>query len=279
MDSRFLPENFESSKVIVLIAGKGIYPHLTYSRLEKLNNPIRLIAFDDETSEDLIHAFDPKDRAVINVGQIGKLLKNLKAFNASYAIMAGQITPKRLFKGLQPDLKAIAILARLKERNAETIFGAIGEEMKGVGVDLLDSRVFLDDQLAHEGIIAGGKIKVDQEYIDHGIKIAKEMARLDVGQGVVVRKGTVLAVEAFEGTDAMLRRAGTFEAKDSIFIKTTKPNQDYRFDVPVFGMKTLQVMHEANIPYAGLEAHKTIILEKQLVVEKAKELGIVLFGY
>lgn len=279
MNSQFLPDDFDFKRTIVLIAGKGLYPYLTCAQLLKLNAPIRLIAFEGETSQDLIHSFEPENRVVIKVGQIGKLLKSLRSFNASYAIMAGQITPKRLFKGLQPDLKAIAILARLKERNAETIFGAIGEEMKGVGVELLDARVFLDNQLAHEGLISGGKIKVDEVYIKHGIKIAKEMARLDIGQGVVVRKGTVLAVEAFEGTDSMLKRAGSFEAKDCIFIKTTKPNQDYRFDVPVFGMTTLDVMAEAGITYAGLEAQKTIILEKEEVIQSANKRGIVLFGY
>ncbi|OHE72824.1 MAG: hypothetical protein A2007_05600 [Verrucomicrobia bacterium GWC2_42_7] len=115
--------------------------------------------------------------------------------------------------------------------------------------------------------------------LQHGIHIAKSVASLDIGQGVVVNNGTVLAVEAFEGTDAMLRRAGSFEAKQPLFIKTVKPNQDYRFDVPVFGMKTIEVLHEANIPHAALEANKTLILQKEIVLQAASKYKITILGY
>ncbi|MCB1123354.1 MAG: UDP-2,3-diacylglucosamine diphosphatase LpxI, partial [Verrucomicrobiae bacterium] len=121
--------------------------------------------------------------------------------------------------------------------------------------------------------------KIRPQHIDHGIKIAKEIARLDVGQGVVVRKGTVIAVEAFEGTNRMLRRAGSFEADQMIFLKTVKPGQDYRFDVPVFGMRTLEVMKESGINHAYLEANNIIILEKDKVLKQAIEWGIEMMGY
>jgi DUF1009 family protein len=123
------------------------------------------------------------------------------------------------------------------------------------------------------------KDKIPPEIIEHGIEIAKEVARLDIGQGVVIRKGTVVAVEAFEGTDRMLRRAGSFQTNQLVFIKTVKPNQDYRFDVPVFGMRTLEVMKEAGIKHAYLEANNIIILEKEKVLEQASHWGIQLLGY
>ena len=128
--------------------------------------------------------------------------------------MAGQVTPGKLFRGLHPDLKAIRMLAGLERKNAETIFGAIGEEIEKSGVQLLDARIFMDEDLAEEGMFVQGKEKIEPEHIKHGIEIARENARLDVGQGVVVSQGTSFqycAVEAFEGTNAMLQRAGEFD--------------------------------------------------------------------
>jgi DUF1009 family protein len=189
------------------------------------------------------------------------------------------VKPKKLFHGLTPDLKAAQILFSLKRRNAETIFGAIAEEIGRIGVRLLDARAFIDDQLAHAGPMVGKKLPVDREYLEHGIQIAREIARLDIGQGCVVRKGTVLAVEAFEGTDEMLRRAGTFKTDETLFVKTVKPDQDFRFDVPVFGLRTLETMREAGLGAAALEAGKVIVLDKPAVLAQAKVWGISLYGF
>lgn len=228
---------------------------------------------------EVIDSFPPQEVEVIKVGQLGKMLKHINKFRAGYAMMVGQITPRRLFHGLHPDIKAIKLLSSLTERNAETIFGAICNDIGNIGVQMLDARAFLDHDLAQSGLMTGGKLRVKKEYIEHGIKIAKEVARLDIGQSVVVRKGTVIAVEAFEGTDAMLKRAGNFETHPLIFIKSVKSNQDFRFDVPVFGIKTLEVMREANIDIAVLQVEATIILEKDRVLAQAKKWKIQLFGY
>ena len=252
---------------------------LTVASIRQHGLPVRLIAFEGETREDLIDSFDPAEREVIKVGQLGHMLKALSNFKSGYALMAGQVTPRRLFKGAHPDAKALLILASLKERNAETIFGAIASEIEKLGIHQLDARCFLDHELAHSGLMTGGKLKAEQAYIDHGIRIARETAQLDIGQGVVVRKGTVIAVEAFEGTDDMLRRANKFKTDQLIFVKTAKPNQDYRFDVPVFGLRTLEVMREACITLACLEAGRTIILEKKRVLDQARQWHIQLFGY
>jgi DUF1009 family protein len=193
--------------------------------------------------------------------------------------MAGQITPRRLFKGLHPDLKAATLLLTLKRRNAETIFGAICTEIEALGITLLDARSFLDDQLASAGCMTGRSFPIEDDYVEHGIHIARESARLDIGQGCVVRKGTVLAVEAFEGTDEMLRRAGGFESGEALFVKTVKARQDYRFDVPCFGRKTLETMREAKIGAAALEAGKVIMLEKPAVLAQARDWGISLLGF
>lgn len=277
--SAFLPPDYDPRRPVALIAGQGIYPILIASAVRAAGIPLKLVAFEEETRPDLVASFPESDRRTLLVGQLGKMLKSLREFGAGYAIMAGQITPRRLFKGLHPDLKAVRILASLKRRNAETIFGAIASEIEELGITLLDARSFLDDQLASSGCMTGRSFPIEADYIDHGIHIARESARLDIGQGCVVRKGTVLAVEAFEGTDEMLRRAGAFKTDGALFVKTVKTRQDWRFDVPCFGSRTLETMREAHLSAAALEAGKVLILDKPAVLEQARAWGISLFGF
>ena len=277
--SRFLPENFDRSKPLTLVAGKGAYPILLAERARSAGVSIRLIELGGETSEELINSFPDHERSAVKVGQIGKLLKELKKFNSGYAVMAGQVTPGKLFRGLHPDLKAIRMLAGLDRKNAETIFGAIGDEIEKAGVHLLDARVFMDQDLAEQGLLIKGKEKIEPDHLAHGIEIARENARLDVGQGVVVSQGTVLAVEAFEGTNAMLERAGKFGAKNCLFVKLGKPSQDTRFDVPVFGSETLQAMRDGGVRNAALEIGSVLVLNKPESIIEAKKLGIGLTGF
>jgi len=277
--SAFLPPDFDATKPVTLIAGQGLYPVLVAAAVRRAGVPLRLIAFEEETPPDLFASFAEADRRMLLVGQLGKMLRSLEEFGSGSAIMAGQITPRRLFKGLHPDLKATRILFSLKRRNAETIFGAIAAEIEKLGIKLLDARSFLDDQLASEGVMTGRSFPIEDDYVAHGLQIARECARLDIGQGCVVRKGTVLAVEAFEGTDEMLRRAGGFKTDGALFVKTVKAHQDYRFDVPCFGQRTLETMREANLRAAALEAGKVILLDKPAVIAQAKTWGIALKGF
>jgi DUF1009 family protein len=273
-----LPDDF-SSRPIGLIAGKGLYPILMAERIQAAGIPLRLISFKGETEPELVETLPGESHTQIKVGQLGKLLNALKKHDCGYAVMAGQITPKRLFHGLHPDLKALAILNRLKIKNAETIFGAIAGEIEALGIQMLDARCFLDDQMAHPGPMTPGRRQAAPEYIEHGIRIAKGITELDVGQGAVVRKGTVLAVEAYEGTDSMLKRAGSFKTDGLIFVKTVKRQQDYRFDVPVFGERTLEVMHAAGIQTAVLEANRVIMLNKATLLKEAAQKNIELIGF
>ncbi len=279
MLSAFLPSDFDPQRPVVLIAGQGVYPQLMAEAVRSAGLPLRLLAFEEETKPELVASFPESERRVIKVGQLGRMLRSLEELEAGCAVMAGQITPRRLFKGLHPDLKAAQILLRLKRRNAETIFGAIAEEIAKLGVSLLDARCFLDAHLATPGCMTGRSFPIDQEYVDHGVHIARECARLDIGQGCVVRKGTVLAVEGFEGTDEMIRRAGTFGSDEPLFVKTVKANQDYRFDVPCFGLRTLEIMREAGVLAAALEAGKVIMLDRPAVIAQAKTWKISLLGF
>ena len=277
--SRFLPENFDACKPLALIAGQDQYPILLARRARAAGIELRLIELGGETPTELVNDFKPEQRATVKVGQVGKLLKELKKLDAGYAVMVGQVTPGKLFRGLHPDLKAIRMLAGLDRKNAETIFGAIADEIENAGVHLLDARVFMDEDLADEGVMVNGKDKIDPQHLEHGIEIARENARLDVGQGVVVSRGTVLAIEAFEGTNAMIERAGSFGAKNCLFVKLGKPEQDTRFDVPVFGLHTLQAMTKAGIGNAALQRGSVLVLDKPKLLSEAKKLRIGIRGF
>ena len=279
MLSHFLPSDFDSTKPVGLIAGRGSYPKLVADRAKELGVPMRLIAFENEATNALFDSFPEEHRARINVGQVGKWLKALRKFDCQYSIAAGQVKPGKLFHDLKPDFKAAALLVKLKRKNADTIFGAIAEELAQNGQTALDARAFLDQDMASEGLMTRCSEKIEDTYLQHGIEIASEMARLDVGQSVVVRKGTVIAVEAFEGTDPMIKRAGTFKTDQLILVKTVKPQQDYRFDVPVFGSRTLDTMKEAGINTALLKANSVIILDQKKIISQAEAAKIQLIGF
>ena len=183
--------------------------------------------------------------------------------------MAGQIAPKNLFD-LRPDVKALMLLGKLKQRNAESIFAAIANELARIDVDLLPATTFLEDSLASEGLIAGAKLsRREEEDVDLGWKMAKEIARLDIGQTVIVKNGTVVAVEAFEGTNDAIRRGGALAREDAVMIKVAKPNQDMRFDVPVIGVETIRVAAEAKLRVIAIETGKTLLLERNAIADLA----------
>lgn len=277
--SRFLPAEFDPSASIAVVAGQRDYPLRVVEAIRQCGLSPCLIALEGETDPELFETFHPSKRASIKVGQIGHMLKSMKNLGVQYAIFVGQVTPGKLFRDLHPDLKALTLLATLRERNAHSIFGAIAREIEKIGVTMLDARAFMDDHIAAKGLMTLGKLKADPQQIDYGIRIAKEIAQLDIGQGVVVRKGTVLAVEAFEGTDEMLGRANKYKTDKLIFVKTTRPKQNPYFDWPVFGGKTIETMAASGITTAALESDKVIMLDKHRLIKQATENGIELWGY
>ena len=233
-------------------------------------------AFTNETDPALMQHVDLVEW--LRVGQLNRLLKFFREQQVRHAIMAGQIAPRNLFD-LRPDWKALLLLAKLKQRDAESIFSAIANELAKVDVDLLPATRFLEDQLAAAGLISGPKLsRREQEDVDFGCKIAKEIARLDIGQTVLVKNGTVLAVEAFEGTNDAIKRGGALARNGAIMIKVAKPNQDMRFDVPVVGVETIAVAAAANIRVIAIEAGRTLLLERESVVQRAANSGISIIG-
>lgn len=276
--SRFLPPDLSPGRPFAVIAGKGRYPALLVESARARGAQVRLVSFEEETDPALIATFAPAEHRAVPVGKLGQLLDSLQALGVAGAVMAGQVTPRKLFSGMVPDLKLVALMASLRERNAESIFGAISAEIAKTGVRMLDARVYLDDHLATPGPMTGFFSAVSAEERAFGLRMAQEMARLDVGQSVVTAKGTVIAVEAFEGTDNMLKRCGATGGKEMLLTKTTKHAQDFRFDVPCIGLRTLESMVEGGVRRATLQVDGVIMIDKPAVIARAKELGLYLEG-
>jgi len=251
-----------------IIAGNGVYPRLLADSARRGGvEKIIAAAFTGETDPALAQHVDRIEW--MRVGQVNQLLKFFAEQKVHHAIMAGQIAPKNLFD-LRPDWKALLLLGKLKQRNAESIFAAIATELSKVEVDLLPATTFLEDSLAPSGLIAGPKLsRREEEDVDLGWKIAKEIARLDIGQTVIVKDGTILAVEAFEGTNEAIKRGGALARKDAIMVKVAKPNQDIRFDVPVIGVETIRIAAEAKLRVIAIEAGKTLLLERGAISDLA----------
>ncbi len=260
-----------------IIAGNDAYPRLLAEAARKAGvRKLVAAAFTGETRPELSEAVD--EMQWLRVGQLGRLLDVFREANVTHAIMAGQIAPKNLFD-LRPDWKALLVLARLKRRNAESLFGAIADELAQAGIQLLPAFTFLEDLLAGEGLIAGRPLsRREQSDVTFGFEIAKETSRLDIGQTVVVKNGTVVAVEAFEGTNEAMLRGGALARKGAVAVKVSKPNQDMRFDVPVIGAATIDIAARANIRVIAVEAGRTLLLEKDELIATAARAKVSIIG-
>jgi hypothetical protein len=265
---------------IGLIAGKGAYPQLVFDEAKKLGHEVYMVAFDTETDPDLAAKADKVEW--LNVGQLTKMIKFFVDSKVDGVILAGQITPARLYD-VKPDLKALLLLVRLKERNAETIFGAIINEIEHHGVKVLPATTFLDSYLAQDGYLAGPKPLLGaysmKQDIEFGWPIAKQVSMMDIGQTIVVKKGTVLAVEGFDGTNETIRRGGKLGKGHAVVVKVAKPNQDMRFDVPVIGPATIMHCAESGVNKIICESGKTLLVEKEKMEKLARELKVTVWGH
>jgi len=260
-----------------IIAGNGIYPQVLAKTARSAGvTRISAVAFNGETDPKIGKLVDQIDW--LRVGELNRLLSVFRKSGVRQAIMAGQIAPRNLFD-LHPDWRALLLLAKLKRRNAESIFSAIAVELERIGVTLLPATTFLDQFLASNGVIAGPKLsRRERSEIDFGWDIAKRIASLDIGQTIVVKNGTVLAVEGFDGTNETIRRGGALSGGGAVAIKVSKPNQDLRFDVPVIGMETIGVAAEAKVRVIAVEAGRTLLLDRDRVIETASDRGISIVG-
>jgi DUF1009 family protein len=250
---------------IGLIAGSRSLP-LEFARLARAAGVKRIVAAAAEGETDPALADLVDDVVWIKVGQLGKLISIFTSRNVKQCVMLGQIAPKNLFD-LRPDLRAMGVMLRLKEKNAHTIFGAIAGELKKDGVDLIEATPWLAPLMPSTGFHLGPPLTAAQgEDVAFGFRIAREISRLEIGQLVVVKNGTVLAVEGFEGTDSCLARGGDLAGQDggAVAVKVAKVNHDMRFDVPCLGARTLETCAAAKISVLAIESGKSLLLEREL---------------
>lgn len=255
-----------------LIAGNRSLP-MVFARQARSRGVGRLVAvaFEGETDPALASAVD--EIVWLKVGQLSKLISAFTDRGVRQCVMVGQIAPKRLFD-LRPDLRAMAVLLRLKEKNAHTIFRAIADELKKDDVELIEATPWLQPLMPGTGFHIGPKLSSDQRAdVEFGFRIAKELSRLEIGQTAVVKHGTVLAVEGFEGTDRCLARGGELAGREggAAAVKVAKAGHDMRFDIPCVGPKTLETCAAAGISALALESGKTLLLEQQACEELAKK--------
>ena len=247
-----------------LIAGNRSLP-LEFARQARAAGVKRLVAVGvaDETDPTLATLVD--DMIWLKVGQLSRMISAFVDRGVKQCVMVGQIAPKHLFD-LRPDLRAMSVLLRLKEKNAHTIFGAVADELKKDGIELIEATPWLKPLMPDAGFHLGPKLTGEQHAdVEFGFRIAKEISRLEIGQIVVVKSGTVLAVEGFEGTDRCLERGGGLAGKagGATAVKVAKTRHDMRFDIPCLGASTMEVCAAAKISVLALAAGRTLLLERK----------------
>lgn len=259
-------------EAIGLIAGKGVYP-LELARGARKSGVERIcaVAFRGETSREIEEVADQV--VWIRVGQLGPFLEAFRSFGVSRAAMAGQITPSNLFHA-RLDKPMRALLHGLSRRNADTIFGAVGDELARVGVELLPASDFMEHARVEPGVWAGEPDDREWADIRQGLELAKVCAEQQAGQAVAIREGTVIAVEGFEGTDQMILRAGKVGGPGCVVVKVARRFHDRRWDIPVVGTRTIRKLCKARCACLALEAGNAILLEKEEVIRLAREAGI-----
>lgn len=266
-----------NNKKLGLIAGNGQYPLIFARTAKELGWEIVAVAIKQETEpglKDMVDKF-----WWVEVGELAKLINIFKKEQVKRAVMAGQVKHIRLFDFLKLDFKAISLLKKIKDKKADTILKAVAEELAKAGIQLEDSTIFLKKFMPGEGILTKIEPTAEQwEDIKFGYKIAKQIAGLDIGQTVIVKDLAVLAIEAMEGTDETIKRGGTLGKKDSIVVKVSKPAQDFRFDIPIIGEKTIEALIQAKIKILAFSAGETLFLNLDKVITRANENEICLVG-
>ena len=266
---------------IGLIAGNGKFPFLALQGARDLGHQVTIIAIKEEAFPQLEASASQAGATLhwVSLGQLGKCIKLLKADRITQAVMAGQVRHVKIFSGIVPDLTLLSVLTRLKSRNTDALISAVADVLRDEGIELLDSTAFLAPLLAHEGVLsARAPTQYELADFDFGYRMADMIAALDIGQTIAVKDKAVVAVEAMEGTDAVIARAGHLAGQGVRIIKVAKPKQDMRFDVPVIGIATIQAMRVAGATALSIDAGRTLVLDGEQVFASANEASIAIVG-
>lgn len=253
-----------------LIAGNGRFPFLVVEGAKKAGQNLVVAAIKGETDPEIEKVADKV--LWVSVGQLTKMISFFKKQGVSKVIMAGQVRHVQIFSAMLLDIRALKVFLGMKQRNTDALIGAVADEMAKDGIELIDSTYFMQDHLAQKGVMTKRKPDSKEEAnIEYGLKIANEIARLDLGQTIVVRSTACVAIEAMEGTDATIKRAGELARGKLTVVKVAKPNQDMRFDVPVVGVPTIQTMIEAKATCLSITAGKTLIFDRDEMLSLANK--------
>jgi DUF1009 family protein len=253
---------------IGLIAGSGQFPLLFARAAREKGWQIYAAAYREEAHPDLSRYAESMEW--VYVGQINRLIKFFHQHQVTQAVMMGAISKTRMFTNVRPDMKALAMIARLRHTHDDALLREFADILEKEGIQIKSSTMLLPDLLAPPGVWTGRKpSKAEKHDIRIGWRIAKEIGRLDIGQCVVIRSGSILAVEAIDGTDATIERGGRLGNGQAVVVKVCKPNQDTRFDVPAVGLQTIEAMHAAGATTLAIEAGKAVVFDRQAMVERA----------
>ncbi len=267
------PSSSAAPEHLLLIAGRGLYPRLLAESARRHGvRRLSIIAFPGETDRQVRRLAD--DLRMVRVGAMTEFLEAVRSTGAHDAVLAGQISPISLFRA-RPDAAMIKLLRSLPARNARTIFGAVIAQLADLGIRVHPAYRFMEDAMPAAGQLTR-RAPDDRERADIalGRRVAKATSALEVGQTVIVKEGVVLAVEAFEGTDAAIRRGGALGGAGAVVVKTARTGHDLRYDIPVIGVRTMRVMRRARVSALAVEAGRTILLERDRLIEEANRMDL-----
>ena len=264
---------------IGLIAGNGRFPFLALDAARSLGHEVTVVAIRGEAATELEAAAPGTEVHWVSLGQLGRCITILKDSGVSRALMAGQVKHTKLFGGVVPDLTLLSVLSRLKTRNTDALISAVADMLQEHGIELVNSTSFLEPLLAAAGVLTRRAPTADEAAdLAFGYTMADAVAGLDIGQTIVVKDRAVVAVEAMEGTDEVIARAGRLAGAGTCVVKVAKPQQDMRFDVPVVGTATVRTMQEAGATVLSIDAGRALVLDGDAVFRTADEVGIAVVG-
>jgi hypothetical protein len=265
-----------------LIAGNGRFPFLVLDAARGAGHHVTVVAIKEEAFPDLAtEASRPPAAPLhwVSLGQLGKCISVLKEAGVTQAVLAGQVKHTKIFADIIPDLTLTGVLLRLKSRNTDALISGIADAFRTHGISLIDSTAFLEPLLAHEGVLTRrAPDAAEQADLEFGYRVADAIAGLDVGQTIAVKAQAVVAVEAMEGTDAVIARAGQLAGAGVRIVKVAKPNQDMRFDVPVIGVSTIEHMSAVKATLLSVDAGKTLLIDGDAIIRAADAAGIAIVG-
>jgi DUF1009 family protein len=265
-----------------LIAGNGRFPFLVLEAARGAGHDVTVVALKEETFpelEQLAQRAPVSPVHWLSLGQLGACISVLKKAGVTQALMAGQVKHTKLFADIVPDLTLLGVIMKLKAKNTDAIISGIADALRDHGIELINSTAFLKPLMAGDGLLTSRAPSADERTdLTFGYRIADAIAGMDIGQTIVVKSAAVVAVEAMEGTDAVIARAGALAGSGTCVVKVAKPNQDMRFDVPVVGVSTIEAMAAAGATILSVDAGKTLMIDGEAIVRAADAAGISIVG-